>query len=138
MSDQLFDPLVRMYFHAPDERLTMNKRYHWAVRARITKLWRTQAFVSAKNFRLQSGVRAHTLRPCAVRVTFHVPTNHRRDPHNTAPTVKAIIDGLVDAKFWPDDTPDYVSVLDPVFVKDVVAPAGVLVECFDLNPEMVT
>lgn len=31
------------------------------------------------------------------------PTQTRADPANAAPTVKAIIDGLVDARVWDDD-----------------------------------
>lgn len=31
------------------------------------------------------------------------PTNSRADPHNAQPTVKATIDGMVDAKLIPDD-----------------------------------
>ena len=29
--------------------------------------------------------------------------NQRRDPHNFTPTVKYILDGLTEAKVWPDD-----------------------------------
>jgi crossover junction endodeoxyribonuclease RusA len=52
-----------------------------------------------------------------VRVTFPVHDARRRDPHNLAPTVKAIVDGLVDAGVWPDDTDTWVIVLDPRFTK---------------------
>jgi Holliday junction resolvase RusA-like endonuclease len=38
----------------------------------------------------------------------------RRDPSNYLPAVKALVDGLVDAELWPDDTPDYVSVAEPI------------------------
>jgi len=48
--------------------------------------------------------------PSFVRVTFGVrDPGRRRDPHNYMPTVKAIIDGLVDAGVWPDDTPEDVA-----------------------------
>lgn len=128
------DPLVRLYFQAPDERMTMNKRYHWAVRARLTKAWREMGFTVGTGFRHDNMIRRHSLRACAVKVTFHVPDNRRRDPHNCAPTVKALIDGLVDAGFWRDDTPDQVAVLDPAFVKDKDDPTGVLVECWEMKP----
>ena len=39
----------------------------------------------------------------------------RRDPHNVFATVKPIVDGLVDARFWPDDTAEWVTVLEPEF-----------------------
>jgi hypothetical protein len=33
------------------------------------------------------------------------------------PTVKAIVDGLVDACYWPDDDSTWVTVVEPLFVK---------------------
>ena len=42
-----------------------------------------------------------------------VVDRRRRDPHNFAPTLKHVIDGLVDAGLWPDDTPEYVRTLEP-------------------------
>lgn len=53
-------------------------------------------------------------------VQIHIPftTNRRRDPHNYCGTVlKAVIDGLVQAGAWPDDTPDYVGHREPVLYK---------------------
>ena len=41
--------------------------------------------------------------PSRVTVAVAYPTAARADPDNAAPTVKAIIDGLVDAGVWPDD-----------------------------------
>jgi len=55
--------------------------------------------------------------PCYVRVTFPVTVNRRRDSDGPAPTVKACVDGLVDAGCWPDDTPEYVETLGSRFVK---------------------
>jgi hypothetical protein len=34
---------------------------------------------------------------------MHFPDHRRRDPANWAPTAKAVIDGLVDAKVFTDD-----------------------------------
>jgi crossover junction endodeoxyribonuclease RusA len=125
-------PVARFEFRAPDERLTMNKRYHWAVRARLTRMWRICGHGAAASWRHPCGTDPHPipLPPCLVRVTFGVPDNRRRDPHNTAPTVKAIVDGMVDAGLWPDDTPDQVTILDPVFVK---GGPMVLVECWEAS-----
>lgn len=126
-------PLLRLYFQAPAQRLTMNQRLHWAVKARATREWRGAACASGHQLRYHADIDLHTLPACLVRVTFHVPDNRRRDPHNTAPTVKAIIDGLVDCGFWRDDTPDQVAVLDPVFIKDTNDPTGVQVECWEMT-----
>lgn len=37
----------------------------------------------------------------------------RRDPHNYFPTVKPVVDGLIDAGLWPDDTPEWVTTTEP-------------------------
>ena len=128
------EPLASFTLGAPAERLTMNKRYHWTLRARLTKQWRLAGFVAATNWFHQSNT-SRPLHPCAILVTFGVPDRRRRDPHHTAPTVKAIVDGLVDAGFWRDDTPDHVVVLDPMFeranptlVKVELWPVAVLAE----------
>ena len=56
--------------------------------------------------------------PSTVEVFIPFTTNRRRDPHNYVGTVvKWIIDGLVYAGAWPDDTPEWVTVLEPVLVK---------------------
>ena len=56
--------------------------------------------------------------PCYVRVTFPVNDNRRRDSDNPAPTVKAIVDGLVLAGVWPDDSPEWVETLGSRFDRD--------------------
>jgi crossover junction endodeoxyribonuclease RusA len=101
-------------FPAPTDRLSLNDRHHWARRARATKLWRTAAWAAAVNGlgRRRAG---HYLPPCMVLVTFSVTTNRHRDAHNQAPTVKACVDGLVDAGVWPTDDERWVTVLDPRF-----------------------
>lgn len=53
--------------------------------------------------------------PCRVKVTIPFPQRRRRDPSNYIGTVvKAIVDGLVLVGVWPDDTPDWVEVVEPV------------------------
>lgn len=56
--------------------------------------------------------------PGIVQVWIPFKDNRRRDPHNYCGTVvKAIIDGLVMAGVWPDDTPDYVGHREPILYK---------------------
>lgn len=85
--------------------LSMNDRHHWRRRAADVKLWRRAAYFAA---------RAYDQPPSMVCVTLDVPTKAHRDPANYFATVKPIVDGLVDAKWWPDDTPEYVTVCEPV------------------------
>ncbi len=49
------------------------------------------------------------LPPSVVQIDIPFTQNRRRDPHNYCGTVlKAIIDGLVEINYWPDDTPEWV------------------------------
>lgn len=111
-------------FPAPDVRMSMNDRMHHMKRARITAEWRQAAYVWTLNAVSRAGLK-RPQPPSRVRIVFGVADPwRRRDPHNLAPTVKAIVDGMVDAKLWPDDTPQYVTVDDPAFS----AGTGVVVE----------
>ena len=79
------------------EWLTSNGRYHWASRARRTRALRVRAALAATAARIPPMARA--------RITVHVHgrTRARTDPANAYPTVKALIDGLVDVGVLPDD-----------------------------------
>ena len=94
----------------------MNDRGHWSTRYKLTRAWREASAAAAHGLGRSPLKRGRG--PCEVRVQFPVrDPGRRRDPHNTAPTVKAIVDGLVDASVWPDDTPEWVRVADPTFYK---------------------
>ena len=41
--------------------------------------------------------------PCNIEIVIFSPTRRRLDPPNFYPTIKAILDGFTDAKFWTDD-----------------------------------
>ncbi len=105
----LAEPLVITH-SAPDQLLSLNQRLHWAVHARAVREWRYWACVVALN---QHGRTGPALGPSVVTVELPVRDKRRRDPHNYIATVKPIIDGLVDAGLWPDDTPEWVSVAEP-------------------------
>lgn len=77
------------------EWLTANGRYHWAVKAKRTKALRAKAARAA--IQLRTFTRAH------VTAFIAYPRGGRVDPANANPTVKAIIDGIVDAGALPDD-----------------------------------
>jgi crossover junction endodeoxyribonuclease RusA len=105
--------VISVTFPDPCKRLSMNDRMHWARRAGITSKWRQAAHMYAR----QQG-RTGELGPSNVKVTFEVPdAGRRRDPSNAMPTVKALVDGLVDAGMWPDDNSDWVTIIEPAFVK---------------------
>lgn len=109
-----WSPITVVEFVQPAKPITMNQRAHWSVKARTSRAWRNAAHIAAVGASHGRGPKARAAGPRDVIVRFDVPGVRRRDPHNWHPTVKAIVDGLVDAGLWPDDTPDHVRVLEPV------------------------
>jgi len=93
--------------------MTMNQRKHWTWVSKNKRAWRdaTCTVAVARPELLFPGVGVSSI----VRCVFPVKQLRRRDPHNYYPTVKPIVDGLVDAGLWPDDTPDFVETREPMF-----------------------
>lgn len=85
-------------FHKP---LSMNDRMHWAEKAELTKAYRDAANMLARQARIPACEK--------IRVTliYEPRSAGRRDPINLSATLKAVQDGIVDAKVIPDDTPQY-------------------------------
>lgn len=79
--------------------LTANQRLHWSTRMRRTRMLRAYAASEARIH----GLAGRRLGPSVVAAVIGYPITGRADPANAAPTVKAIIDGLVDARVWDDD-----------------------------------
>lgn len=102
-------------FERPADYLSMNSRGHWRKYAGPIRLWRTTAFFAARDARVK-GRWPTPLEPSVVEVSLPVPDRRRRDPHNLFATVKPIVDGLVDAGLWPDDTPEWVTTMEPRLV----------------------
>ncbi len=82
--------------------LTANQRLHWGERGRRTVYWRHYTCVVAREARIPALIRI------GVHLEIHPPDRRRRDPSNWMPTQKACVDGLVDARVVPDDSPAYV------------------------------
>lgn len=83
--------------------LSANQRLHWAVRAKRVKALRQWAGFEARRLEMPKAERV------AVSVWVHPgPRTRRLDPPNYADTVKAVIDGVVDAEVLPDDTGKHV------------------------------
>lgn len=98
--------LMPLTFTTPP--LNANQRHHWATRARITKQLRHEAHTRARAMRLPTTTYA------TVTLHWQPATNRRRDRHNQYPTVKALVDGLVDYGLVPDDTAEHLSAPEPV------------------------
>ena len=77
--------------------LTANGREHWREKARRTKALRTLAYAhcTPRTTRFDG--------PVDVTAIISYPTARRADPANASPTVKAVLDGIVDAGLLADD-----------------------------------
>lgn len=103
--------------------LNMNDRHHWARKAADVRSWRTATFKAvyrAEQFHVEQ-------EPAMVCITCDVPDRRRRDPANVW-VQKPIIDELVSCKWWPDDTPEWVTVVEPVLRVTKDRPLMVTVE----------
>lgn len=112
---------VDLSFTAPTEPLSQNQAIgaHWGAVKRSLEPWGTAAWAAARNWRIRArrGPHAGHQHPITVQVVIPFRVGRRRDPHNyTSTVVKAVVDGLVRAQIIPDDTPNWVTVLDPLLV----------------------
>lgn len=84
--------------------LTSNQRMGWWEKARRSRLLREYAgWLGA------SVARRPMFDRCEVEALIAYPSSRRADPANASPTVKALIDGLTDAGYWPDDDSKHVT-----------------------------
>lgn len=82
--------------------LNANQKPHWAKQNKLTRAWRHGAHIYARQQKAPKGLNR-------ARVDVYVWKSSRRryDPHNLMPTMKPIIDGLVDYGLLPDDSHEY-------------------------------
>jgi len=89
-------------FHFPwkSPPIHLNQRWkHWAIKARTISDVRSMMHAKARHIPELGRIDVH--------LVWVVATKHRRDGINATPTLKALVDGLVDAEIIPDDTPEY-------------------------------
>jgi hypothetical protein len=95
--------------------LLQNERLHWAAKAKRTKEIRRAVALLARS-------RPYSI-PHMDRITVQLEwrprTAHRRDGDGPAPTIKAAVDGLVDAGVCDDDSTEYVTHLPLVLLPPV-------------------
>ena len=82
-----------------NEMLSSNDRYHPQVKAQITKHLRNLAKMSAKYNKKPFSKD----NPCELHIDVHPPTKARMDAPNVYPTIKALVDGLVDKHVLTED-----------------------------------
>lgn len=91
----------RMRLSIDSPPLRDNDRKHWAIKARETAKLRTLSWALAIDYRIPPLERA--------RIVLHwqPATKRRRDQLSIAPTLKPLVDGLVDAGVLPDDDSEH-------------------------------
>lgn len=94
--------------------LSANQRMHWAPKAERIRALRAHGRYAAQD----AGHPTHDVTHVAAFIGYL--RNGKADPANAAPTVKALIDGMVDAGVWPDD--DSTHVIGPTYLRDPKSP----------------
>lgn len=95
-------------FEPPARLLNMNDRAHRLEAAKVVKAWRECVYFYACQAEPGPSKRRMEGRS-RVRIALPVKGERRRDPHNYAPTQKALIDGLCDANVFVDDNAEWVT-----------------------------
>lgn len=111
--------LAELSVPAPCTMLNSNQRAHRMAAAKLTAQWRMAAKIAARQ------ITAPDL-PKPVRVMAYIwkPRANHYDPNNLYPTVKACLDGIVDAGWLPDD--DFMHVHGPDMRHGGVGPARIV------------
>lgn len=100
--------IVELVFETPADPISMNQGDSWSVRTASAD-WRNRAYFAWCEAHPGVGPSGRAFGvPGRVTTVLSFPSHRRRDPINFAKTVKHIVDGLVLAGAWPDDTPEYV------------------------------
>ena len=106
----------------PCDRLNLNDSLPaspWARKQRreLAKLWRQAGWAAGC-----STAKPRIVGLATVTVEFGTSrVGQRRDPSNWTATTKHLIDGLTDARLWPDDDRNHVREAPPIFT-DVIPP----------------
>lgn len=80
--------------------ISSNDRLHFRAKASLTAHLRLLARLETIG---KVNIPFSPKKPCGVNVMFLAPTKRKYDPPNLYPTIKALIDGMTDAKVWTDD-----------------------------------
>lgn len=89
--------------------LTSNQRLSWRAKANRTSYIRGAAAWHGRAFKGKHKRELDLPFPNRMHATAYLrfPTERRRDPANWYPTVKAVVDGIVDAGVLVDDSQEY-------------------------------
>lgn len=113
-----------IHIPAPAPWLNVNQRRHGRAVKDTVRTWRDAGRVHARAAKLPALGKAH------ITATLRFTDRRRRDDANYYPTIKALIDGLVDHGLLPDDSRQYLTALticggEPIPTKPF-GPAGMV------------
>jgi hypothetical protein len=108
---------LKIEFIQPNLPLSINKsnQMHWAARRRYLSDWRLNCRLA---YTLAMRNKNFPIKPVTIEYTFTFGRKARRDPHNYIATAKALTDELVLLGLVPDDTADWVTVVEPILRVD--------------------
>ena len=133
MTRQVDDHII--LFEPPDDIPSINKTAgrSWTATHTVKDAWQDAAFYYAVEHFGHVGPDGRRLDGrWLVKIGLPFRTRQRRDPHNYVGTVvKWMVDGLVQANLWPDDTPEYVKVDEPAML---VGASEVVIRLVHLPP----
>lgn len=101
----------------PNLWMTSNMRLHRLEMARRTRKLREKAHWATKIFRTPKRTTPHGLT-----VTIGFPNRRRVDITNITPTIKPLLDGLIDGKLLPDDNLKYIPLFSIIADRDYTPP----------------
>lgn len=111
--------MIRIEYEPPDKPWSTNQDRNLAPYKRAEQIatWKERAILAWAQFCNSNGLDRH-MGPALVRIHIPFKMDRIRDPHNYCGTVvKAIVDGLVIAGAWEDDTPEFVEHISPILYK---------------------
>lgn len=111
---------VWMQFDIPAKPLNMNNSDGKQARREYVErklIWKEAAYFACCAAFPEKGPSGRRMPPSDVRVMIPVSGKRVRDPSNWQPTVKAIVDMMVQAGCWEDDNPEFVTQHEAVLVE---------------------
>lgn len=100
-----------------------DRKQHFMARQEIKNMWLNGATHAAQQWRQRTryyGPLPYTV----VQIKFYLANARQADPHNYCGTVlKAVVDGLVKAHFWPNDTAMYVGHRESLLTAEMTMPS---------------
>lgn len=110
--------------------MNANDREHWSKRAKVSSLIRTTARSQCKGIPKMAKIK--------IKAIYYAPDNRRRDVSNLFPSVKAAVDGIVDAGVIKDDNDKYVVALEMVRGEYNIPKGQLVIEIIEVIDEGVT